>query len=62
MVWWGGIATGDPGVNWLRFTRMSRAASAIKAGSCWVPAPSPGADPSISGSKTKQEKYPGLHR
>lgn len=50
-----------PRVNWLRFTRMSRAASALEVGSCWVPVLSPGADPSIPGSKTKQEKYPGLN-
>lgn len=61
MVWWGGIAM-HPGVNWLRLTRMSRAASALKAGSCQVPAPSPGADPSIPGNKTEQEKCPGLNR
>lgn len=50
-----------PGVNWLRFTRISRALSAIEVGSCRVPGPSPGTDPSIPRSKNKQEKYPGLN-
>lgn len=50
-----------PRVIWLRFTRTSRAASAVEVGSYWVPGLSSGADPNIPGSKTKQENYPGLN-